>query len=547
MIKPRLICPHRESPPVDGLRTTSSGRTLPHDLLQEASHRLGVMALLGAALWLVATILYHLALRALAPAGDSRWMQPLPSDWISVTAVIVSVALFLYTRKAERDPKFILDLGLVYLVATAFALGFVMHWEPVTPGTHIIPTITWTGAVVLMFSAIVPNSPLKVLVAGLISASMNPIAMLVARERGTWDFGPASNVLVMHYPDFLLVGVAVLISRVVTRLSQQVGKERELGSYRLLTRLGKGGMGEVWRARHGMLARDAAVKLIKPALLSGDSGQNMLVIQRRFEQEAKATAALRSPHTIDLYDFGVTDDGVFYYVMELLEGIDLDTLVKTYGPQPAGRVASIMQQVCRSLADAHHHGMIHRDIKPSNIFLCRMGGEYDFAKVLDFGLVKVLDGNDAGLTGEGGTTGTPAYMPPEMALNNAIDGRTDLYALGCVAYWLTTGQMVFQEKGATAMMFAHIRDTPIPPSERCELPVPEWLDRIILQCLAKEPANRPASADALRLMLEAEAKGGSWTAKNAEDWWATNLPGDAVPAEAVGGTQMSIGAGETTL
>lgn len=516
-------------------------------MLQEASHRLGVMALLGAVLWLVATILYHLALHAMGPAGDSRWIQPMPTDWISVTAVMVSVALFLYTRRADRDPKFILDLGLVYLVATAVALGFVLHWEPVTPGTHVMPTITWTGAVVLMFAAIVPNSPWKVLVAGLISACMNPIAMLVARERGMWDFGPASNVLIMHYPDFLLAGVAVLISRVVTRLSHQIGKERELGSYKLLTRLGKGGMGEVWRARHGMLARDAAVKLIKPALLSGDSGQNTLLIQRRFEQEAKATAALRSPHTIDLYDFGVTDDGVFYYVMELLEGIDLDTLVKTYGPQPAGRVASIMQQVCRSLADAHRHGMIHRDIKPSNIFLCRMGGEYDFAKVLDFGLVKVVGGNDAGLTGEGGTTGTPAYMAPEMALNNAIDGRTDLYALGCVAYWLTTGQMVFPEKGATAMMFAHIRDTPVPPSERSELPVPKWLDRIILMCLAKAPADRPASADALRVMLEEGAAERPWTGKNAEDWWATNLPGEGVAVEVGGGTQMSIGAGDTTL
>jgi hypothetical protein len=547
MFKPRLICPHRESPPSDGLRTTSAGRTLPHDVLQEASHRLGVMSLLGAVLWGVATILYHLALHAMGPADDPRWMQTLPTDWISGTAVIVSVALCLYTRQTDRDPKFILDLGLVYLVATALALGFVLHWEPVTPGTHVMPTISWTGAVVLMFSAIVPNAPWKVLVAGLISACMNPIAMLVARERGTWDFGPASNVMVMHYPDFLLVGVAVLISRVVTRLSQQIGKERELGSYRLLARLGKGGMGEVWRARHAMLARDAAVKLIKPALLSGDSGQNSLLIQRRFEQEAKATAALQSPHTIDLYDFGVTDDGVFYYVMELLDGIDLDTLVKTYGPQPAGRVASIMQQVCRSLADAHRHGMVHRDIKPSNIFLCRMGGEYDFAKVLDFGLVKVLDGADAGLTGDGATTGTPAYMPPEMALNNAIDGRTDLYALGCVAYWLTTGQLVFQEKGATAMMFAHIRDTPVAPSERCELPVPEWLDRIILMCLAKAPADRPASADALRLMLEEGAAGGAWTAKNAEDWWLTHLPGEGVGVEGVDGALLTRGAGDTTL
>lgn len=540
MSKPRLIGPVRAGPPTDTLRSTSAGRTLPYDLLQEASHRLGVMSLLGAMLWVLATVLYHLAMRALAPAGDTHWIQPSPTDGVSVVSVIVSVALYVYIRKANRDPKFILDLGLVYLVFTSMAIGLVMHWEPVPEGTHVIPTITWTGAVVLMFAAIVPNSPSKTLVAGLLCASMNPLAMLVARARGTWNFGPAINVIVMHYPDFLLVGVAVVISRVVTKLGQQVGKEREMGSYRLLTMLGKGGMGEVWRARHRMLARDAAIKLIQPEMLSGKSGQNAFLIQRRFEQEAKATALLRSPHTVELYDFGVTEDGVFYYVMELLDGIDLETLVKTFGPQPAARVASILRQVCGSLSDAHHHGMIHRDIKPSNIFLCRMGGEYDFAKVLDFGLVKVLDSNEVGLTGEGSTTGTPAYMAPEVFLGNPIDSRTDLYALGCVAYWLSTGRLVFEEKAATATMLAHVRNAPIPPSERGELPVPEWLDNIILMCLAKDPSKRPASAEALAQMLEGANDADSWTAKNAADWWLTNVPQNTVPEEAIVEVTQSV-------
>jgi serine/threonine protein kinase len=189
-----------------------------------------------------------------------------------------------------------------------------------------------------------------------------------------------------------------------------------MGSYRLVAMLGRGGMGEVWRAHHRMLARDAAIKLILPEMLSRKTGTNALLIQRRFEQEAKTTALLRSPHTVELYDFGVTEDGVFYYVMELLDGIDLETLVKRYGPQPSARVARILRQVCRSLSDAHRLGMIHRDIKPSNIFLCRMGSEYDFVKVLDFGLVKLLDGNEAGLTGEGVTTGTPRIWHPRCRL-----------------------------------------------------------------------------------------------------------------------------------
>ena len=256
---------------------------------------------------------------------------------------------------------------------------------------------------------------------------------------------------------------------------------------------------------------------------------------------------LRSPHTVELYDFGVTEDGVFYYVMELLDGIDLETLVKTFGPQPAPRVVSILRQVCGSLSDAHRHGMIHRDIKPSNIFLCRMGNEYDFAKVLDFGLVKVLDDNELGLTGEGATTSTPAYMAPEVSLGNAVDGRTDLYAIGCVAYWLTTGHLVFEEKGATAIMLAHVRNTPIPPSERSELHVPEWLDRIILMCLAKDPSKRPASAETLTQMLEGGNGAGSWTVKNAEDWWLTNIPENAVPMDTAAEEPRRRYAGDTTI
>src|SRR5262249_15768620 len=471
----------------------------------------------------------------------------LPSDTVNAAAAIVSVALFVYTRKANRDPLFVLDLGLVYMVVTSMAIGLVMHWEPVSKGIQVMPTITWTGPVVLMFAAIVPNAPSKMLVAGLLAASMNPLAMLVARSRGAWDFGPAINVFVMHYPDFLLVGVSVVIARVVTKLGQQVGKEREMGSYRLLRKLGKGGMGEVWLARHRMLARDAAIKLILPEMLSGKSGKVAFLMQRRFEQEAKTTALLRSPHTVELYDFGVTEDGVFYYVMELLDGIDLESLVKTFGPQPAARVVSILRQVCGSLSDAHRHGMIHRDIKPSNIFLCRMGSEYDFAKVLDFGLVKVLDGNEARVTGEGVTTGTPAYMAPEVSLGDSIDARTDLYALGCVAYWLTTGRLVFEEKGATATMLAHIRNAPIPPSERSELPVPEWLDRIILMCLAKDPSKRPTSAETLAQMLESGDNAGSWTVKNAENWWLTNMPENAMAADAVAEEPRPRSAGDTTL
>jgi eukaryotic-like serine/threonine-protein kinase len=274
-----------------------------------------------------------------------------------------------------------------------------------------------------------------------------------------------------------------------------------------------------------MLARDAAIKLIQPGMLSGNSGKNAALMRRRFEQEAKTTASLRSPHTVDLYDFGVTEAGVFYFVMELLDGIDLETLVKKFGPQPAARVAYILRQVCRSLEDAHRHAMIHRDIKPTNIFLCRMGNEYDFAKVLDFGLVKVKGGDEPQMTGVGATTGTPAYMAPELALGRRdIDGRTDLYGLGCVAYWLITGKLVFEENGATAMMMAHLNQIPVEPSKRSGLAVPASLDRVIMACLAKEPAARPPSADMLARVLANSPDLGSWTSEDGERWWNSNMP-----------------------
>ena len=526
MPDPQLIGPVPEATPADSSLTRNRISQVPYDVLKEASKRLEIMSLLAAVLWLLATTADKIALFVMS-YGERIWRHEPMTDVIALVSIAASLGLFFYIRKGDRDPQFILDLGLVYMVFTGAALGLLMHWSHVPKDWPATPMISWIGAVVLMSAAIVPNSPMKTLVASLIAVSMNPLGMLIARARGSWEFGSASNVLIMHYPDYLLVGVAVVISRVMTKLGQQVTKAREMGSYRLVSLLGKGGMGEVWRARHHMLARDAAIKLIQPDMMNGKSGSNSVTIRRRFEQEARTTASLRSPHTVELYDFGVTKDGVFYYVMELLDGIDLETLVKKFGPQPPARVANILRQVCRSLADAHGHGMIHRDIKPTNIFLCRMGNEYDFAKVLDFGLVKVLDEQETQITLDGATTGTPAFMAPEMAMGNSpVDGRTDLYGLGCVAYWLTTGSLVFEEKGATAMLLAHLQKTPVAPSQRTQTAVPATLERAIMMCLAKDPAQRPASADALVRMLEGSDGAGSWTSEDAERWWRTHMPGE---------------------
>jgi serine/threonine-protein kinase len=291
MATPDLIGPPPGTTPAgrDGPRRRR--RPFPDDLMREASRRLGILSLLAAGLWIVAPTLDHLAARATAPPGDARWMRLDPTDLIAVVSSLLSVALYFYTRKSDKKPGFILDLGLVYMVLTALALGLISHLGGWPENMPIFPVISWIGVVVLMFAAIVPNSPTKTLVAGMIAVSMNPLAMLLARARGILTYGPAINVLVMHYPDYLLVGVAVVISHVVTRLGQQVTKEREMGSYQLGALLGRGGMGEVYKATHRMLARPAAIKLIRPERIEGGDGEGAKLAAKRFRREAVAAAS----------------------------------------------------------------------------------------------------------------------------------------------------------------------------------------------------------------------------------------------------------------
>jgi serine/threonine-protein kinase len=292
-------------------------------------------------------------------------------------------------------------------------------------------------------------------------------------------------------------------------------------------------MGEVWVAWHQMLARPAAVKLIRPEILGADH-RSRETAYRRFEREAQATAALGSAHTVDVYDFGITDEGTFFYVMELLDGLTLDQLVKRFGPVGASRTVFLLTQACHSLAEAHEHGLIHRDVKPANIFTCHLGPDFDFVKVLDFGLVKPGDVSHlTELTSDGLMTGTPSYMAPEMALARPdADGRADLYALGCVAYWLLTGTQVFEADTAMATLLKHVHEPPVPPSHRTQNPIPAALESVVLACLAKEPAGRPASADVLSAMLGQAVAGieNPWTAADARRWWQQHQPRRREPA-----------------
>jgi serine/threonine-protein kinase len=309
--------------------------------------------------------------------------------------------------------------------------------------------------------------------------------------------------------------VATVVSGVIFGLRRQAHDAKQLGQYGLEAKIGEGGMGAVYRASHGMLRRKTAVKLLPPDKMGEES-------IARFEREVQLTAQLTHPNTVEIYDYGRTPEGVFYYAMELLDGLDLEQLVALDGPQPPDRVVFVLRQVCGALAEAHEAGLIHRDIKPANIILCERGGTYDVAKVVDFGLVKraVTANDDAEqLSNVNVLTGTPLYLSPEAITDpDSVDGRSDIYALGAVAFFMLTGEPPFEGKGVVEVCSHHLHTQPDPPSERADGVDPE-MDELVLRCLAKDPDDRFHDAIELRDALDTLPVGHAWTEARARAWW----------------------------
>jgi serine/threonine-protein kinase len=463
-----------------------------------------------------------LALAALAGGiyVTGRYVQP---GWIDpaqapalyamclYATAAVGLLLFTVSRLPMIGPTLALDFGLVMQVAAGLFISLAENAVPYpvdTPVRGSSAIAVW----IAVFALGVPASFGKAILAALSTAAMGPVGLCIHIMAGNVASPPASMWLTIFPANFLMAVAAATMGKLIYRLGVEVGAVREYGGYRLLEPLGSGGMGEVWLARHRLVEREAAVKLIRPEALGGD--RSMLV--RRFEREAQATARLHSPHTVSLYNYGVSEDGLLYYVMEYLEGYDLEKLVKRTGPLPASRTAFILHQVCESLIEAHEAGLIHRDIKPQNILLCRLGASYDFVKVLDFGLVKMEEGGD--LT-RGAIAGTPSYLAPEIALGNAAGARSDIYSAGCVAYWLLTGRTPFDQPTEEETVQAHAHEIPTPPSRRTVNEIPSALEEIVMACLEKNPDLRPQTARELARRLGNTKLAEGWDRARAEACW----------------------------
>lgn len=488
--------------------------TLPPELLAKAGARLTWLAIVFGVMQVVINLIIQLAM-VTPPHWDQRILY-----W-SYAATGAAYLLFAFARSGRLSPVAVLTAALGFEVLAALSLAleeFQGPWE----GDLVVRGTSWISVWVMSCGLVLPNPWRRTLAAGLLAATMGPAAYLLTVWVSGYPAWPAQKLILFLLPPYFMAGWAAFLGSRMYRLEVDASHAEDLGSYHLEEKIGQGGMGEVWRAKHRMLAREAAIKLIRPEMLVSESERQIQTLRERFEREARATASLRSPHTVELYDFGVAQDGSFYYVMELLEGVDLEALVERHGPLPAERAAHILRQLCRSLAEAHHRGLVHRDVKPTNVFVTRLGLESDFVKVLDFGLVKRVN-EDHRVTREGVTTGTPAYMAPEMVSGGEIDGRTDVYCVGAVGYWLLTGQLLFPAKTSLAMALAQMNDKPAPPSARTELAVPPALEAVILQCLEKAPDRRPQSAEELIRLLD-RAVPQPWTAENADKWWRTNQP-----------------------
>ncbi len=496
--------------------------------------RLAVLILTGPFVGGVCVFIVYLALH--------DWVVPrrLRANGIflgGVTAALVALTARLWGRRPLSLARLRLaELTLIALVALGCAWRQVNtldvapdlvrgHGDPAVMYLASHHAVFWF-ALLAAYGLFVPNSWRRcvAVVAGIAVCPLAVALVQAARPDAELVGRPLLYYLTgLSFWSLLGASLAVFGSHHIGELRQAAAEARRLGPYRLVRKLGAGGMGEVHLAEHRLLKRPCAVKLIRPESAADDTAV------RRFEREVQAATRLSHPAAVQVYDYGRADDGAFYYVMEYLPGLTLDAVVARGGPLPPGRVVHVLRQVCGALAEAHGLGLVHRDVKPGNVMLCRLGGRSDAAKLLDFGLVSAAGPADERLTQAGGILGTPAYMSPEQARGADAGPAADVYALGAVAYFLLTGRPPFAGKSPLEVLHAHLSATAVPPSELAPT-VPADLEGVVLRCLAKDSAGRFAAAGALDTALAQCSCAAGWSEADAAAWWDADRPGPDHPA-----------------
>ncbi len=522
---------------------TDAERSINDEARALLQRRVAAFALAVGGLNLVVLVLRAIALEA---AGARLDFVPRGTVWLHACAAGSLLAIWALTRGRARSARFVRAVEAIGLLAAAafielLALRITTHMisseivreltrDPAHHGVLLLARVTpllaasfvLTYALVMRAAFVPTPARHTAILTAVVGAPLAGLGYVAGRGTATLLLGGVDAPLLALGGALqwaITTAVCAAISKVIYGLREEVREARRLGQYQLEELIGEGGMGAVYRASHSMLRRPTAIKLLSPAAASPEA-------MSRFEREVQLTSQLTHPNTVTIFDYGRTADGVLYYAMELLDGATLESIVEVDGPQPAARVVHVLEQVAGALGEAHAIGLIHRDVKPANIVLCRQGGELDVAKVVDFGLVKELEErHPATVSQEGTISGTPLYMAPEILTEpHAASARSDIYALGAVGYYLLTGEHVFGGRTVIEVLGHHLHTEPVPPSQRLGDPVPEDLERLILECLRKDPNERPQDAAELRRRLEACAGVGRWTQRSAEKWWTVHAP-----------------------
>lgn len=457
-------------------------------------------------------------LAALGPTHSWSCCVRLPANWFHLGVCVLPAGIWWYLSRAclcRGGLRRTDALGTIVL-CSSYAGVFLAEGFFESNPYGLLLAVVYT---LMTRAIIVPSSAwttLWITTAAVLPGAFTGCYLLLERfEDGPAGTAATTPIFAFYVAWYVVaVVVATVASRVIYGLQREVQQARRLGQYTLEEKLGEGGMGEVYKASHVMLRRPTAVKLLLP----DKAGERSLA---RFEREVQLTSSLTHPNTIAIYDYGRTPEGTFYYAMEYLDGLNLEQLVEKYGPQPVARTVHILKQVCASLAEAHGVGLIHRDIKPANVILCERGGYRDVAKVVDFGLVKDIEHKqDVSVSAPNTITGTPLYMSPEaISSPEKVGPRSDLYAVGCLGYYLLTGTHVFESKNVFEVASHQLHTKPEPPSVRLGQKVPEDLEGLVLMCLEKDAARRPKDARSLHDALGACKHAGAWTEEHAASWW----------------------------